>query len=66
MLCALIIQKILSLYKKYMLINFLSLSKELRNFCGFTRVPYAAQFARFRHEFCEYLNLMFQELVEII
>lgn len=65
MLSALIIQKILSIPETSMLINFLNLSKELRDFCGFSRIPDAAQFTRFRHEFCEYLNIMFQELVEI-
>jgi hypothetical protein len=64
MLSALIIQKILSIPETSMLINFLKLSKELRDFCGFTKVPDAAQFTRFRQEFGEYLNLMFQKLVE--
>jgi hypothetical protein len=65
MLSALIIQKILSIPETSMLINFLNLSKELRDLCGFTRVPNAAQFTRFRQEFVNYLNIMFQELVEI-
>ena len=63
-LSALIVQKILSIPETSMLINFLSLSKELRDFCGLARVPDAAQFTRFRHEFEKYLNLMFEKLVE--
>ncbi|ABY91700.1 ISNCY family transposase [Thermoanaerobacter sp. CM-CNRG TB177] len=44
MLTALIIQKILSIPTIQLLVYILGLSKELRELCGFSRVPNASQF----------------------
>ena len=39
--------------------------RELREFCGFDKVPDASQFSRFRQRFCNYLEDMFEHLVEM-
>ena len=65
MLSALIVQKILSISETSLLINILKLSKELRDFCGFTRVPDDAQLCRFKKLFLNNLNNLFQNLVNI-
>ncbi|MEG2286006.1 MAG: transposase [Eubacterium sp.] len=44
---------------------FLSLSKELRDFCGFDKVPDASLLTRFKQDFCPFLEQMFEELVDL-
>ena len=41
------------------------LSAELRDFCGFNRVPDASQFTRFRENYHSYLAQMFENLVDL-
>ena len=43
----------------------LELSAELREFCGFEKVPAASEITRFRQDFAEYLGVMFEKLVEL-
>ena len=50
-LISLILQKILSIPSDSLLIFFLHLCKELREFCGFTKVPDASKFTRFKQDF---------------
>ena len=50
-LSALILQKIFSIPSDSLLILFLSLCKELRDFCGFSKVPDAPLFTRFQQNF---------------
>ena len=50
-LSALILQKIFSIPTDSLLILFLSLCKELRDFCGFSKVPDAPLFTRFKQNF---------------
>lgn len=63
-LSALILQKIFSIPTDSLLILFLSLCQELRDFCGFSKVPDAPLFTRFRQNFGPYLELMFQNMVD--
>ena len=48
-----------------LLISILKCSEELRGFCGFDKVPDASQFTRFRENYCEYLEDMFDHLVDL-
>lgn len=63
-LSALILQKIFSIPTDSLLILFLSLCKELRDFCGFSKVPDAPLFTRFKQDFLPYMELMFQLMVD--
>ena len=62
---ALIIQRLLGLEHISQLRTVLSVSKELRDFCGFTSLPDAPQFTRFKQDFVDYIELMFNNLVDI-
>lgn len=61
---ALILQKIYSIPTDSLLIIFLKTSEELRNFCGFTKVPDASKFTRFKQDFVEHLTAMLNTLVD--
>ena len=63
-LAALILQKIFSIPSDSLLIILLSLFKELRQFCGFTKVPDSSKFTRFKQDFLPYLEKMFSDLVD--
>jgi len=65
MLWALILQRIFSIPTDSLLITFLKFSKEIREFCGFTRVPDASRFTRFKQEFLSDLQCFFDHLVDI-
>lgn len=65
MIWALIIQRLFSIPADTLLIVFLKYSKDLRDFCGFTKVPDASKFTRFKQDFLPDLQLMFDELVDI-
>ena len=62
---ALVLQKLLGISSDALLITILHCCKELREFCGFSKVPDASQFSRFRGNFCEQLAKMFEYLVEL-
>lgn len=61
---ALVLQKIYSIPTDTLLIIFLKTSKELRDFCGFTKVPDASKFTRFKQDFIEHLTTLFHNLVD--
>lgn len=63
-LTALILQKIFSIPSDSLLLLFLSLCRELRDFCGFQKVPDAPLLTRFRQNFLPYLEIMFQHMVD--
>lgn len=65
MLWALILQRILSIPTDTLLIIFLKYSKELREFCGFNKVPDASKITRFKQDFLLDLQSMFDNLVDI-
>ena len=64
-LWALIIQRIFSIPTDQLLLTFLSYSKPLRDFCGFTKVPDASKITRFKHDFLNDLQLIFDRLVDL-
>lgn len=63
-LSAFILQKIFSIPTDSLLLIFLNLCKELRDFCGFSKVPDASLMSRFKHDFQPYIELMFQKMVD--
>ena len=65
MLWALILQRIFSIPTDALLITFLKFSRELRDFCGFNRVPNASRFTRFKQEFLVDLQSFFDHLVDV-
>ena len=65
MLWALIIQRLLSIPTDALLLVFLHNSKHLREFCGFTKVPDASKITRFKQDFLQDLQLVFDNLVDV-
>ena len=64
LLWALIIQRIFSIPTDSLLLTFLEYSKDLREFCGFTKVPDASKITRFKQEFIDDLQMFFDSLVD--
>lgn len=65
MLKALLLQRIFSIPTDTLLIVFLKYSQELRDFCGFSVVPDASKFTRFKQDFLPDLQAMFDSLVDL-
>jgi len=65
MLWALILQRIFSITEDTLLLTFLRFSKELRDFCGFTRVPNASRITRFKQDFLPEIQALFDHLVDV-
>ena len=65
MLKALLLQLIFSIPTTSLLIVFLKYSQELREFCGFSVVPDASKFTRFKQDFLLDLQSMFDHLVDL-
>ena len=65
LLWALIIQRIFSIPTDQLLLTFLNYSKPLRDFCGFSKVPDASKITRFKQDFLDDLQLVFDNLVDI-
>lgn len=65
MISALILQRIFSIPTDALLIIFLKYSQELRDFCGFLKVPDSSKFTRFKQDFLWDLQSMFDNLVDI-
>lgn len=64
MLWALILQKLFSIGDDSLFLLFLRFSPPLRDFCGFSKIPHASQFTRFKQEFLPDLKRLFEQLVE--
>lgn len=64
-LWALIIQRIFSIPTVQLLLTFLAYSKPLREFCGFTKVPDASKITRFKQDFLDDLQLVFDNFVDV-
>ena len=64
-LWALIIQRIFSIPTDQLLLTFLAYSKPLREFCGFSKIPDASKITRFKQDFLDDLQLVFDSLVDI-
>jgi transposase len=65
MLWALIIQRIFSIPTDALLLVFLHYSKDLRDFCGFSKVPDASKITRFKQDFLLDLQSVFDNLVDV-
>lgn len=65
LLWALIIQRIFSIPTDQLLLTFLAYSKPLREFCGFNKVPDASKITRFKQDFLEDLQAVFDNLVDV-
>lgn len=65
LLWALIIQRIFSIPTDQLLLTFLAYSKPLREFCGFSKVPDASKITRFKQDFIDDLQLVFDILVDL-
>ena len=65
MLKALFLQLFFSIPTTSLLILFLKFSQELRDFCGFTRVPDSSKFTRFKQDFLPDLQVLFDHLVDL-
>lgn len=65
MLWALIIQRIFSIPTDSLLLVFLQYSKDLREFCGFSKVPDASKITRFKQDFLSDLQSVFENLVDL-
>lgn len=65
MIWALLLQRTFSIPTDSLLIIFLKYSKELREFCGFNKVPDASKITRFKQDFVLDLQSMFDNLVDI-
>ena len=63
-LSAPILQKIFSIPTGSLLILLPHICKELRDFCGFSKVPDAPLFSRFKLGFADHIALMFQRMVD--
>lgn len=62
---ALLLKRILGIHEDKLLLNILKLSQELRNYCDFCTLPVASQLTRFKQDFCDYIKLLFESLVDI-
>lgn len=60
-----LLQKIIGIHCDRVLLTVLSASRELREFCGFDKLPDASKITRFRQDFVGYLKLMFDRMVEV-
>lgn len=65
MLKALLLQRIFGIPTDILLLIFLQYSAELREFCGFRIVPDASKITRFKQDFIQDLQLMFDNLVDL-
>ena len=61
----LILKKIFGFSQNTQMINVLKCSSELRNLCGFAKVPDNSQISRFLHNFSYHIVALFQHLVDI-
>ncbi len=65
LLWALIIQRIFSIPTDQLLLTFLHYSKPLKDFCGFTKIPDASKITRFKQDFLDDLQAVFDNLVDL-
>ena len=60
-----IIQKFFGIDKDSVLLSILNYSSELRDFCGFSKLPAPDKITRFKQDFASYLADMFELLVDV-
>lgn len=62
---AFFIKNILGIKEDKLFLTVLKFSKELRDFCDFTKLPDATQLSRFKTKFCDNIAQLFENLVDI-
>lgn len=62
---ALFLQRIFHYVEDSQLLNTLRFSYEMRDYCGFEKVPDASKITRFKQDFCEYIRDVFERLVDM-
>ena len=62
---SLVLQRIFGYTEDSVLLNTLRHSREMRDFCGFRKVPDAAKLTRFKQDFLPYIAEIFERLVEL-
>lgn len=62
---ALFLQRIFHYVEDSQLLNTLRFSWEMRDYCGFEKVPDAAKLTRFKQDFCEHIRDVFERLVDM-
>ena len=62
---SLVLQKIFGYVNDSVLLVTLRHSREMRRFCGFSKVPDAAKLTRFKQDFLPYIMEVFERLVEL-
>jgi len=62
---SLFLQRIFHYIEDTQLLNTLRFSYEMRDYCGFDKVPDAAKLTRFKQDFCDHIRDVFERLVEI-
>jgi hypothetical protein len=62
---ALFLQRVFHYIEDSQLLNTLRFSREMRDFCGFAKVPDASKLTRFKQDFCDHIRTVFERLVEL-
>jgi len=62
---ALVLQRIFHYVDDIQLLNTLRFSYEMRDYCGFDKVPDAAKLTRFKQNFCSHIRDVFERLVDL-
>lgn len=63
-LSALVLQRVFGYINDTQLLNTLKYSKEMRDFCGFAKVPDASKITRFKQDFASHIEGLFNKLVD--
>jgi len=62
---ALFLQRIFHYIEDSQLLNTLRFSYEMRDYCGFDKVPDASKLTRFKQDFCGHIRTVFKRLVDL-
>ncbi len=62
---ALFLQRIFHYVEDSQLLNTLRFSYEMRDYCGFEKVPDASKLTRFKQDFCDHIRDVFERLVDL-
>lgn len=62
---SLFLQRIFHYVEDTQLLNTLRFSYEMRDYCGFDKVPDAAKLTRFKQDFCAHIRDVFERLVDL-
>lgn len=62
---ALFLQRVFHYIEDSQLLNTLRFSYEMRDYCGFDKVPDASKLTRFKQDFCEHIRTVFEQLVDL-